>query len=243
MSRRASYSLPSVEGSEDLCSLSENSRTLDSMGGSNIHMNFSDCLVNSTGWNNVTSDAGDISLDWTDFALVFLFCCIIAGTVIGNTLVIAAVATTRRLRTVTNCFVMSLAVADWLVGMFVMPPKVGLHLVDNKWHLGRILCELWISLDILLCTASILSLCAISIDRYLAITRPLAYSRKRRSKRLALSMISCVWVAAVVITSPPIFGWSSDLLKRQFSQIFWNYLEDISTFRIPTSQVGNREQL
>lgn len=78
---------------------------------------------------------------------------------------------------------------------------------DNKWEFGRLFCELWISLDILLCTASILSLCAISIDRYLAITRPLAYSRRRRSKRLALSMISCVWIAAVVITSPPIFGW------------------------------------
>ncbi|OXA52585.1 D(2) dopamine receptor [Folsomia candida] len=65
---------------------------------------------------------------------------------------------------------------------------------------------LWIALDILLCTASILSLCAISIDRYLAITRPLAYSRRRRSKRLALSMISCVWVAAAIITSPPILG-------------------------------------
>jgi len=52
----------------------------------------------------------------------------------GNTLVIAAVLTTRRLRTVTNCFVMSLAVADWLVGVFVMPPKIVLHL-SSKSHL------------------------------------------------------------------------------------------------------------
>ncbi|XP_035709072.1 alpha-2B adrenergic receptor isoform X2 [Folsomia candida] len=147
------------------------------------------------------------SLGWGDLALVSLFCSIIAGTVAGNTLVIAAVITTRRLRTVTNCFVMSLAVADWLVGVFVMPPKVALYLVHNKWKLGGFFCELWIALDILLCTASILSLCAISIDRYLAITRPLAYSRRRRSKRLALSMISCVWVAAAIITSPPILGW------------------------------------
>ncbi|CAL8082382.1 unnamed protein product [Orchesella dallaii] len=156
---------------------------------------------------NDTGRFGWTDLGWADVALVTLFCSIIAGTVAGNMLVIAAVVTTRRLRTVTNCFVMSLAVADWLVGMFVMPPKVFLYLVDNEWRFGRIICELWISLDILLCTASILSLCAISIDRYLAITRPLAYSRRRRSKRLALSMISCVWIAAVVITSPPIFGW------------------------------------
>ncbi|OXA52586.1 D(1)-like dopamine receptor [Folsomia candida] len=71
------------------------------------------------------------SLGWGDLALVSLFCSIIAGTVAGNTLVIAAVITTRRLRTVTNCFVMSLAVADWLVGVFVMPPKVALYLVHQ----------------------------------------------------------------------------------------------------------------
>jgi hypothetical protein len=42
-----------------------------------------------------------------------------------------AVTTTRRLRTVTNCFVMSLAVADWLVGIFVMPPKVALQVMGK----------------------------------------------------------------------------------------------------------------
>jgi hypothetical protein len=42
-----------------------------------------------------------------------------------------AVITTRRLRTVTNCFVMSLAVADWLVGIFVMPPKVALQVMGK----------------------------------------------------------------------------------------------------------------
>ncbi|KAJ9587738.1 hypothetical protein L9F63_018827, partial [Diploptera punctata] len=125
---------------------------------------------------------------------------------IGNTLIIVAVMTTRRLRTVTNCFVMSLAVADWLVGIFVMPPAVAFRLMGN-WELGPILCDMWISLDVLLCTASILSLCAISVDRYLAVTQPLNYSRRRRSKRLALLMILAVWLAALAITCPPIFGW------------------------------------
>ncbi|KAJ6640058.1 Octopamine receptor [Pseudolycoriella hygida] len=124
----------------------------------------------------------------------------------SNTLVILSVLTTRRLRTVTNCFVMSLAVADWLVGIFVMPPAVAVHLIGS-WQLGWILCDIWISLDVLLCTASILSLCAISIDRYLAVTQPLNYSRRRRSKRLALVMILIVWVLALAITCPPILGW------------------------------------
>lgn len=141
-----------------------------------------------------------------ELALAGLLSVVIVVTVIGNTLVILAVLTTRRLRTVTNCFVMSLAVADWLVGIFVMPPAVAYRLM-GEWELGWILCDIWVSLDVLLCTASILSLCAISVDRYLAVTQPLSYSRKRRSKRLAFSMILVVWISSALITCPPMFGW------------------------------------
>ncbi|XKL66404.1 hypothetical protein PGB90_009824 [Kerria lacca] len=101
---------------------------------------------------------------------------------------------------------MSLAVADWLVGTFVAPLAVVKYFMGS-WELGRLLCDIWVSSDVCLCTASILSLCAISIDRYLAITRPLNYSRKLRSKRLALVMILIVWLLAITITCPPIFGW------------------------------------
>ncbi|EEB16738.1 class A rhodopsin-like G-protein coupled receptor GPRnna3, putative [Pediculus humanus corporis] len=145
-------------------------------------------------------------LTWEDLALATVLCIFIIITVVGNTLVILAVIVTKRLRTVTNCYVMSLAVADWLVGVFVMPPKVALHLMGS-WELGEIFCDIWISLDVLCCTASILSLCAISVDRYLAVTQPLNYSRRRRSKKLALLMILIVWLVAIAITCPPIFGW------------------------------------
>ncbi|KAJ8686966.1 hypothetical protein QAD02_022760 [Eretmocerus hayati] len=143
---------------------------------------------------------------WIDLLLTAAFSTLIVVTIVGNTLVIAAVMTTRRLRSVTNCFVSSLAAADLLVGLAVMPPAVMLQLNGGTWELGETLCDSWVSLDVLLCTASILSLCAISIDRYLAVTQPLIYSRRRRSKRLAGLMIVAVWVLAGAITSPPLLG-------------------------------------
>lgn len=72
------------------------------------------------------------NIDIFELCLISLFCILIVITVIGNTLIILAVITTRRLRTVTNCFVMSLAVADWLVGIFVMPPAVALEIMGKQ---------------------------------------------------------------------------------------------------------------
>lgn len=96
-----------------------------------------DKLLESTSFHNVNifindtdnSADGPYRINFTDLIFVVLFCLLIIVVIIGNTLVILSVLTTRRLRTVTNLFVMSLAVADWLVGIFVMPPAVALYIM------------------------------------------------------------------------------------------------------------------
>lgn len=89
----------------------------------NVNIYFNDSAMNIT----------DVpySINFTDLVFVVVFCLLIIVVIIGNTLVILSVLTTRRLRTVTNLFVMSLAVADWLVGIFVMPPAVAYYLMGE----------------------------------------------------------------------------------------------------------------
>ncbi|XP_049610804.1 histamine receptor H2a [Syngnathus scovelli] len=129
-------------------------------------------------------------------------------TIIGNVLVCLAVCASRRLRCLTNCFIVSLAVTDLLLGLAVLPFSAHLQLTDD-WPLGPVFCNFYISMDVMLCTASILTLLAISMDRYLAVTMPLRYSSLVLPWRVFVAMAS-VWTVSVGVSFLPIYmGWNT----------------------------------
>ncbi|XP_049809381.1 probable G-protein coupled receptor No9 [Schistocerca nitens] len=77
---------------------------------------------------------------------------------------------------------------------------------NTVWIFGDVWCAVWLAVDVWMCTASILNLCAISLDRYVAVTRPVTYP-SIMSPRRAKMLIAGVWVLSFVICFPPLVGW------------------------------------
>ncbi|XP_013789192.1 5-hydroxytryptamine receptor-like [Limulus polyphemus] len=137
---------------------------------------------------------------------------LILATVIGNVFVIVAIFMDRNLQCVGNYLVLSLAVADLMVACLVMPLGA-VYEVTQEWILGAALCDVWTAFDVLCCTASILHLLAIAVDRFWAVTQ-VDYVRNRSARHIG-TMIFIVWAVAFVVSLAPIFGWKDpDFLKR-----------------------------
>ncbi|XP_074601324.1 5-hydroxytryptamine receptor-like [Brevipalpus obovatus] len=151
-----------------------------------------------------SSDIGtrdDVTETLSDIGLSFLLGALILCTVIGNVFVIIAILTEKNLRTVGNYLVLSLAIADLMVACLVMPLGA-VYIVNGGWNLGSELCGLWSSADVLCCTASILHLLAIAIDRYWAVTN-IDYIHNRSPKRIGILIVT-IWLVAVVISVAPL---------------------------------------
>ncbi|XP_076266267.1 adenosine receptor isoform X2 [Rhynchophorus ferrugineus] len=144
--------------------------------------------------------------------------------VAGNALVIHVFRKERRLRRRTNYYIVSLAAADFLVGLlgipFALMSSVGL---PNNLHA----CLFTVSLLVVLCTISIFCLVAVSVDRYWAILHPMGYSRNVRTKT-ALFIISICWFAGCIVGFLPLMGWHQDRPARVdcffLSVMDYNYL-------------------
>ncbi len=129
--------------------------------------------------------------------------------VVGNLLVVIAIATENNLTSVQNWFIASLAAADLLIGLMIMPFSLAYELM-GYWMFGEIWCEIHGASDVFLCTSSIMNICLISLDRYWSITRAIDYLNARTPSRVAI-MIGAVWLLSGLISIPPLLGWKKDI--------------------------------
>ncbi|KAK1905622.1 5-hydroxytryptamine receptor 7 [Dissostichus eleginoides] len=132
------------------------------------------------------------------------------STICGNMLVVISVCFVKKLRQPSNYLIVSLAVADLSVALAVMPFVSITDLIGGQWIFGQFFCNVFIAMDVMCCTASIMSLCVISIDRYLGITKPLTYPVRQTGCCMA-KMVLSVWLLSASITLPPLFGWAQNV--------------------------------
>ncbi|XP_035606677.1 D(2) dopamine receptor A-like [Oncorhynchus keta] len=164
--------------------------------------------------------------------LVLLIFCV----VFGNVLVCVAVSRERALQTTTNYLIVSLAVSDLLLAILVMPWGVYLEVV-GEWRFSLIHCDILLTLDVMMCTASILNLCAISIDRYTAVAMPMLYNTRYSSRRRVALMIAVVWFLSFAISSPLLFGLNNTASREEtkcaFADPSFVVYSSVASFYVP----------
>ncbi|XP_011613748.1 adenosine A2a receptor a isoform X2 [Takifugu rubripes] len=142
-------------------------------------------------------------LDPYTMSYIVLELLIAVFSVLGNVLVCWAVCLNSNLQTITNFFVVSLAVADIAVGVLAIPFSIAISTGFCSNFYGCLFIACFV---LVLTQSSIFSLLAIAIDRYIAIKLPLRYNSLVTGKR-AQGIIAICWVLSIAIGLTPMMGW------------------------------------
>ncbi|XP_076872292.1 trace amine-associated receptor 13c-like [Brachyhypopomus gauderio] len=125
---------------------------------------------------------------------VFLYIALISVilmTVCGNLLIIISVCHFKQLHTPTNILILSMAVSDFLIGAFVMPPAY-LQLIESCWIFTRVFCAWYLFIAYFLTSISIYNVALIAVDRYFALSMPFLYT-KTVSVNTMCTVVLCDW--------------------------------------------------
>lgn len=183
------------------------------MENSSCIVGTSTCVLNmtSTVYTNdsviVSNDKYAYLLEQTQTALFVISLVLASVTITGNIMVHISMYKFRNLRTVTNMFIGSLALADCLLGLCTLP-LYALFYFDDNFGRYKYLCLLKYSTVLFSMSGSLYSLVAISVDRYIAILHPLKYAiimTKKKAKRI----IAAIWIYHVILCSIPSIGWNN----------------------------------
>ncbi|XP_046390625.1 tachykinin-like peptides receptor 86C [Ischnura elegans] len=128
--------------------------------------------------------------------IVFSFMLLVAAP--GNAIVIWIVLGHRRMRTATNCFLVNLSISDLLLALLNCAFNL-VFMLDGDWPFGAAYCSLSNFVANCSVAASVFSLTAISVDRYMAIVHPLKH---RKSKRRARWALAAIWTSSGLLALP-----------------------------------------
>ncbi|XP_067931104.1 dopamine receptor 1-like [Watersipora subatra] len=160
----------------------------------------------SINYTSATDPAPVTTPLWAAVLIGCFLTTVIIISIFGNVLVCVAILTDRKLRKASNLFLISLAISDLVVSVLVMPFAL-VNDILQYWVFTPTFCDVWIAFDVLSATASILNLCAISLDRYIHMKNPFGYERWMNHRK-CIGFICLIWIASSIISFPPILsGW------------------------------------
>ncbi|XP_068165708.1 cholecystokinin receptor-like [Antennarius striatus] len=189
----------------------------------NLSMEVTDYNISCTNGSSVPKAASRVKE--MDSFRIFLYILIFLLSFFGNLLIIVVLMLNKRMRTVTNCFLLSLAVSDLMMAVFCMPFTLIPNILED-FIFGGAMCKavsyfMGISVSI-----STFSLVAIAIERYSAICNPLK-SRSWQTRSHAYRVIAATWALALLIMVPyPIFSHLRSFPKSNgtvahMCRLFW----------------------
>ena len=135
----------------------------------------------------------------------FLSISIALVSIIGNTMVLAVVYRNRRLRTLTNAYIINLAVSDILMAVLCMPLTTT-SLITVEWSMGDAACKFQGILGVSLSFISLQTMTLTAVNRYFRIVRPGKYP-SIFTKRSAIIMIAAIWL--VGLNFGELYVWAS----------------------------------
>ncbi|XP_076277888.1 RYamide receptor [Lasioglossum baleicum] len=165
-------------------------------------------MIGNGSMYNISSDMRrDLSSPYEVPTLIVVILSILYGSlsilaVVGNSLVMWIISTSKRMQNVTNFFIANLALADIVIGLFVIPFQFQAALLQ-RWNLPHFMCAFCPFVQGVSVSVSVFTLTAIAIDRHRAILKPLS---AKPSKRTAKIIIIGIWLLAAVVSTPMAVG-------------------------------------
>ncbi|XP_019502497.1 PREDICTED: G-protein coupled receptor 161 [Hipposideros armiger] len=163
--------------------------------------------------SNLTEEAGGeggfIVTEFVAIVIITIFVCL------GNLVIVVTLYKKSYLLTLSNKFVFSLTLSNFLLSVLVLPFVVT-SAIRREWIFGVVWCNFSALLYLLISSASMLTLGVIAIDRYYAVLYPMVYPMKMTGNRAVMALVY-IWLHSLIGCLPPLFGWSS----VEFDEFKW----------------------
>ncbi|NXQ48508.1 GP161 protein, partial [Catharus fuscescens] len=174
-------------------------------------MSSNSSLSNGKGLRNLTAEEDGAVRVTESIAIIVIaiFICL------GNLVIVVTLYRKSYLLTLSNKFVFSLTLSNFLLSVLVLPFVVTSS-IRREWIFGVVWCNFSALLYMLISSASMLTLGLIAIDRYYAVLYPMVYPMKITGNRAVVALVY-VWLHSLIGCLPPLFGWSS----LEFDQFKW----------------------